>query len=256
LHNMGVAVLSYCRDNKGQILPCHSQNYQSPHVAGVSRGPTVQGCIDPRRAAPGTPGVPSDYYTDFQAAAKKYYLDKETWECPNRPGLFCYGGTPSLAEQGYTKAMLLARGYKVDDSGEDYDQWGIGFQYFGGILQWQTPYGNFKSCSPKSEESKPSWALAADSNIWAKDDRWPFYYQVNLDKVPPHIDVGLKPAGGNVLTFDGAVNWIRFERMIAIHGWDPGATNRKGFWWQADLGDYGKAIAEQGRAPLQGWDVK
>jgi hypothetical protein len=254
---MGVAVHSYSRDNRGKIIQCHTQRYQTPFVAGRDHGPTVQGSIDPRFVAADDPD-PSfwpESRVDWWAAARRYNLDKETWECPNRSGLFCYAGRPDLNVQGYNKAMLLAGGYKVDDTGADYDQWSVGFQYFGGILQWQTPYGNFKSCSPLNADSKPGWALAADSLIWAKDVRWSYYSQVNLDKVPPHVDRGLKPSGGNVLTFDGAVNWHRFERMFAIHGWDREAETRKGFWYQSDMGDYGRAIAVNGRAAVQNWDL-
>jgi prepilin-type N-terminal cleavage/methylation domain-containing protein len=256
LHNMGVAVHSYARDNKGKIIQCHAQGYKADSAgnmpAGVSWGPTVQGNISPAHRAAGTHPA---QFVDWQAAAKRYFLDKETWECPNRTGQFMYGGSPSIPDQGYTKAMLLAAGYKVDDTGLDYDQWGLGFQYFGGILQWQTPYGNFKSCSPINDNAKPGWALAGDTLIWAQDARWSYYSQVNLDKVPPHIDHGLRPSGGNVLSFDGAVTWYRYEKMYAIHGWDGEAKTRKGFWYQADLGDYGRAIAVNGRAAVQGWDV-
>src|SRR5436309_1684210 len=44
-----------------------------------------------------------------------------------------------------------------------YDQWVIGFQYFGGITNWINEQGNFTSYSPiKMSTARPHWTLAAD----------------------------------------------------------------------------------------------
>ncbi|MEP0843010.1 MAG: prepilin-type N-terminal cleavage/methylation domain-containing protein [Phycisphaerae bacterium] len=255
LHNMGVAVYQYAVNNKGRIIQCHRQSYRAPYVDGVTEGPTVQGNIDPRRAAPGTPGVHPDLLVDWQGAIKRYHLDKETWECPSRPQSFLYAGTPTIAVQGYDANMLRARGYRVDES-VDYDQWGTGFQFFGGIRTWQNPLGHFKARSPLDINSKPSWALAADGNMLIKDERWSLSSLISTDNIPPHRDPKGQPAGGNVLTFDTAVNWVPYGRMLAIHGWDAMGANRQGFWWQADLGDYAKELAIQGRKLVTNWAVK
>ena len=58
------------------------------------------------------------------------------WSCPTRPTLPNYNAT--------------------------YNQWNIGYQYFGGITTWNNPVGAFNNLSPvKITLSKPYWVLAA-----------------------------------------------------------------------------------------------
>ena len=60
------------------------------------------------------------------------------WTCANRPGLPVYE--------------------------PEYQQWVIGYQYFGGITNWINPAGTFASLSPvKLGLSRPTWTLAADT---------------------------------------------------------------------------------------------
>src|SRR5438477_3869115 len=60
------------------------------------------------------------------------------WTCANRPGLPVWE--------------------------PEFQQWVIGFQYFGGITNWINPAGTFTSLSPvKLGSSRPSWVLAADT---------------------------------------------------------------------------------------------
>lgn len=235
MHNLSLAVLQYAHSNQGKVIEGRTDG------AG---GPGVQVAINPRMIAPSaaTASTPPSYLVDWQGAAKRYQIDKELWECPNRAGTFLYEGTPTVAEQGYDANMLRSRGYKVRADGADYDQWIIGIQYFGGFKQWTNLYGTFKSASPVDSNSKPSWALAADSNLKV-DTYWGGGRDAAYDKIPPHPAPDGRPAGGNVLTFDGAVNWIPFGKMVFIHSWS--VTTREGYWWQADMGDLGKELARR-----------
>jgi prepilin-type N-terminal cleavage/methylation domain-containing protein len=244
LHNMGVSVHSYSQANKGKIIQCRSGTYTSPVDPSVTYGPIVQVAIDPRLIAPAsaTSSTPGSQLVDWWAAGKKYQLDRDLWECPNREGTFLYEGSPTLAEQGYDAATLRSKGYRVADNGADYDQWIIGYQYLGGIRQWDNLYGRFKSASPLDANAKPSWALAADS-VLKVDTYWGGGRDAAFGKMPPHVDAGGRPAGGNVLTFDGAATWIVFPKMKFIHSW--AVTTRECYWWQADMGDFGLFLAKR-----------
>jgi prepilin-type N-terminal cleavage/methylation domain-containing protein len=109
-------------------------------------------------------------------------------------------------------------------------QWVIGYNYFGGLTNWNTPVGNYRSRSPvKLALSKPYWVLAADAlikiqNRWAdeavakNDPRYWVYASC-----PPHRK-GPNPAGGNQLFVDGSTQWrnftewYRMSRRIGAYG--------------------------------------
>jgi prepilin-type N-terminal cleavage/methylation domain-containing protein len=122
-----------------------------------------------------------------------------------------------------------------------FNQWVIGYQYFGGITNWHNPEfknGIGKSYSPvKLSLSQPHWALAADmvcktGGTWgAGNDRDLF------EKVPPHLGVGSKKAvGGNEVFIDGSARWCRAQEMSFFHSWSPdiatGTTGREFFFYQ------------------------
>ncbi len=237
LHNMGVAVNTYADANKGKIIECLSG--------------TTQVAIAPRRAAKtetiNTVSNPS-LLVDWQGAAKKYYLDKTTWECPNREGIFGYEGIPQLDTQGYTLEQLRGWGYRVAPEA-NFTQWIIGYQYFGGIREWETSldvdanHGKYPSRSPVDNNAKGTWALAAESNLKV-DGRWGGGRPSAYANMPPHPDKDGKPAGGQVLTFDGAVTWHSRNKLIPIHSWNP--STRECYWYQQDLGPYGEARRKLG----------
>lgn len=237
LHNIGLAVHEYSHSNKGKIIECMASSLSSSNPSRDSDGygASTQICIAPRKAAPGTAGAHPEDYVDWQAMAKKHRLDRELWECPNRPGAFQYEGDPG-PDQGYDAAWLRKQGYAVNTE-VSYQQWVLGYQYFGGMPEWRNFTGVFKSRSPRDSNAKPQWALAADSNVKV-DGQWGGGALIRASayaNVPPHPAADGRPDGGNVLTFDGAVSWIRFGRMRFIHGWHN--TGREGYWYQADLGD-------------------
>jgi len=139
------------------------------------------------------------------------------WSCPDRHNLPAYDST--------------------------YDQWVIGYQYFGGIVTWSNPA--FTSGTPsrspvKLSLSKPSWCLGADSVMkvngsWGGVDVSAGTY--TYTDMPQHHNGGLTPAGGNEAFCDGSASWIKFQNMFFLHSWDPSATgSRIAYFYQDDMG--------------------
>jgi prepilin-type N-terminal cleavage/methylation domain-containing protein/prepilin-type processing-associated H-X9-DG protein len=136
------------------------------------------------------------------------------WTCPNRPNL------PFFDQPSY-------------------NQWIIGYQYFGGLTNWNVDGNTVPGHSPVHlGQSLPQWAIAADAvmrvnNSWGGVDTsaGPYTFQ----NMPPHKRTGSKPDGGNVLYCDGSVQWVKFEKMFAYSSWSSYDV-RAGFWYQ-DLSD-------------------
>src|SRR5690606_11050090 len=122
-----------------------------------ARGKAVQICLNPpEREAAATVGlnIHSNSLT-------------QTWTCPAR------------------------RTFPIYE--REYDQWVIGFQYFGGIETWKNPAGNFPSRSPvKLTSSRPNWVLAADA-IMKIDGGWGAGRDTAFKNMPPHKDVQGRP---------------------------------------------------------------
>ena len=138
------------------------------------------------------------------------------WSCPNRPGLPVYNPA--------------------------FNQWGIGYQYYGGITTWKNNVRSLPSASPiKTATSKPSWMLAADlvirfdngsGMVWGDPSILPPSGFLNL---PAHKARSGLPAGGNELFIDGSARWIKARQMLFIHSWSP--ANRELYFYQEDLGE-------------------
>ena len=133
------------------------------------------------------------------------------WTCPNRPGLPWYD--------------------------PDYNQWNIGYQYLGGVTNWDNPLGTFPGLSPLSlSRSKSWWVLAADAvveteNGWGQPD--PTHAGV-YDNLPPHRNPGSAfPAGGNEVFADGSGRWIKASQMRFLTTWDT--ANRKCYFYQDNI---------------------
>jgi prepilin-type N-terminal cleavage/methylation domain-containing protein len=131
----------------------------------------------------------------------------------------------------------------------NYNQWVIGYQYFGGVTNWMNPATGggapYKSYSPvKLSSSNPHWTLAADSvmkvnRTWGGDDRDIF------TGMPPHRGKDKKPLGGNQVFVDGSAQWIKAQRMSFFHSWDASETsNREGYFYQ-DPSDFEGRMATQ-----------
>lgn len=134
------------------------------------------------------------------------------WSCPNRPGLPTYDST--------------------------FNQWNIGYQYFGGIKNWVNPLGTFLNInlSPvKLASSKPHWVLAADAVVetesgWGQPD--PTRAGV-YDNLPPHKMGNSFPEGGNEVFIDGSARWIKSDKMRMLTTWDT--TTRKCYFYQDSM---------------------
>jgi prepilin-type N-terminal cleavage/methylation domain-containing protein len=116
-----------------------------------------------------------------------------------------------------------------------FDQWVIGYQYFGGITNWTNPSftaGIGRSYSPvKLGNAQPHWTLASDmvvkvSGAWGTDDRDIF------TGVPPHKARGNRPSGGNQVFADGSARWFRAEEMSFFHCWDAAGNSRAAYFYQ------------------------
>ena len=136
-------------------------------------------------------------------------LTNNVWTCPNRPGFPTYE--------------------------DEYPQWNIGYQYFGGMTNWYNDAYDGPSRSPvKVASSKPTWVLAADcvmkiNNEWGGVDR-----DVAYANTPQHVGPGSKrPVGGNQLYIDGSSRWMKSDRMYFLTSWTTGSS-RAGYFYQDD----------------------
>lgn len=131
---------------------------------------------------------------------------KSVWTCPNRPS------------------------YPFFEAA--FDQWIIGYQYFGGITNWMNQFGTFEGRSPvKIAASKPTWMLANDA-IMKVNGTWGGLERNNIyTEMPQHRGGrGMVPIGGNELFIDGSARWVKFESMWFLHSW--GGVNRLSYFYQ------------------------
>ncbi len=145
------------------------------------------------------------------------------WACPSLPDLPFY------------------------DNYNNYDQWAIGYQYFGGISTWNNPAGLFPSRSPvKLSTSQPHWVLAADmvmkiNGAWGKTEM--NLGRKNWNGLPPHKSTGNLPAGGNHLLVDGSASWVKPQNMYFLHNWGGGWTSDRIAYFYQDPKDFDSKLA-------------
>ena len=151
------------------------------------------------------------------------------WDCPNRPGFPKFGGAP-------------------------YNQYLIGYQYYGGITNWINNLGTFVSCSPiKTTTSKAGWMLAADLVAQPDGSTWTWPADNSgWSELPAHHDgTSSLPAGGNEVFIDGSGEWIKANKMMWIHSWatGQGTSGRPLYFYQQDLGTLASKAAFLQRVP-------
>jgi prepilin-type N-terminal cleavage/methylation domain-containing protein len=128
----------------------------------------------------------------------------------------------------------------------DYPQWIIGYQYFGGFIQW-TPGGQLGiitgTHSPvKLSQSQSYWCLAADlvakiNNSWGGSEALIKNPQIDATYRywPPHHDGNHPyPAGGNEVFADGSAKWYPWQSMYQFTSW---TTDNK-FWFYQNTADF------------------
>jgi prepilin-type N-terminal cleavage/methylation domain-containing protein len=121
-----------------------------------------------------------------------------------------------------------------------FNQFVIGYQYFGGIKTWHNPGGVKPSCSPvKLSQAKPSWALAADATMKI-DNAWGQGRDTAFAGMPQHRSRLGPPEGGNEVFSDGSASWQKFAKMLFLHTWGDTSFNstRIGYWYQEDIGEF------------------
>jgi len=111
------------------------------------------------------------------------------------------------------------------NTGTTPQQWQVGYQYLGGVTNWYNLSGGpYASLSPvKLSRSKGTWVLAAedivyDGTAWSKNHR----------KIKSTY-----PSGGNELTADGSVSWVKIEKMYEITTYSR--ATRLWYFYQEDL---------------------
>jgi prepilin-type N-terminal cleavage/methylation domain-containing protein len=181
----------------------------------------VQICLDPTTAISGMPGLPN---FNTMATLDATNMTKSIWTCPNRPGFPIF--QPGIGDQDQS----LANGQIV-----------LGYQYLGGIAYWNSPVGNFPSCSPiKMGTSKPWWVLAADTvmyvdGAWGGNDPGDAEGPYAFGNMPSHLP-NKRPDGGNEVFMDGSAAWQKFDTMWFLTSWETSTsltgTSRMAFMYQ------------------------
>ena len=213
LHQLGLGVTIYAGDNNDYVIPAKPD--------------------DNDNNTPGTPplvqyAISTTYSPSVQGAGIPFATNTAcVWSCPEIPGL------------PYPDTV-------------NYPQWIIGYQYFGGIVQW-SPKGVVGAIpgthSPvKLSQSKPYWCLAADlvakiNGTWGGSEA-----QITVSNIdatykywPPHKEVNAKyPDGGNELFADGSAQWCKIETMSQFTTW----TTANELWFYQNPTDLDTTLAQ------------
>jgi prepilin-type N-terminal cleavage/methylation domain-containing protein len=117
-------------------------------------------------------------------------------------------------------------------------QWQIGYQFLGGVTNWAnkaTGGSTVPSLSPvKLSRSKASWVMATEDIVF-DGSGW---------GSAPHRKLKTPyPSGGNELTADGSVSFVKIERMYEITTYDTAA--HQWYFYQEDLSVFNSSQLDQ-----------
>ncbi len=128
------------------------------------------------------------------------------------------------------------------NTGTSPQQWQIGYQFLCGVTNWANKASGspYASRSPvKLSLSKGTWVMASEDIIY-DGTAWTKMHRKNKSAYP---------AGGNELTADGAVTWVKIEKMYEITTYDTGT--RLWFFYQEDTSSIPSAdLATLGFKPV------
>jgi prepilin-type N-terminal cleavage/methylation domain-containing protein len=206
LRQLAIGMTVYAGDNQDYVVSAKPQDNDNNQPGNP---PFVQYAID-------------SLYTNAVKGAGLPLLTNgpSVWSCPNIPGL-PYPDTT------------------------DYPQWIIGYQYFGGFVEW-SPNGSLNvitgTHSPvKLSQAMPYWCLAADlvakiNGTWGGSEALITVPQIDATYKywPPHRQGNHPyPEGGNEVFADGSAKWCPVQTMYQFTSW----TGNDQFWFYQSTAD-------------------